>query len=183
MGINAAMASGAWAAAQMAGPFEWQQAAARTQSCCDLADCVGRCEVTARHSIPQVALASGASTSSRISARASCARRSIAIQFSPRLIRVHANHSVPPSSRQAPNCSVRQVTVAVKQLDRGEEDQPQPDQRGEDTEDEDGGAALVRMTPRCFPRIETRMGDPAKSDARAERGHEQERDADDDAGV
>jgi hypothetical protein len=84
---NAAMASGAWLAAQMAGPLEWQQAAARTQSCCDLADCVGWCGVTARHRMPQVALASGASTSSRISARASCARRSIAIQFSPRLIR------------------------------------------------------------------------------------------------
>ncbi len=47
----------------------------------------GGCGVTARHSIPQVAPASGASTSRRISARASCARRSIAIQFSPRLIR------------------------------------------------------------------------------------------------
>ncbi len=39
--------------------------------------------------------------------------------------------------------------------------------------------------PGCIalPADRIRMGDPAKSDARAEGGHEQERDADDDAGV
>jgi hypothetical protein len=87
--------------------------------------------------------------------------------------------------------SVRQVAVAVQQLHRGEEEQPQPDQRGEDTEDEDGGHLLISRPGAVLGRIALpygvgtgpAMGCRAQANAGAEAGHEQKRDADDDANV
>lgn len=74
---SAATSSGANVVLQTTGPLEWQQAEARTQCCAEAAARAGRGETTVKQRMPQDALASGASTSRRANARASCARRCI----------------------------------------------------------------------------------------------------------
>lgn len=69
---SVATASGACVLLQTAGPLEWQQEEGRTQGCWEIAACI--CGVAARHRMPQIVPATGASTSRRIRARASCAR-------------------------------------------------------------------------------------------------------------
>jgi hypothetical protein len=76
-----------------------------------------------------------------------------------------------------------QAAVVGQQLRDGEEEEPETDHGGEDAQNEHRGAALVQMRPRSFTRIEIRIGDPAKPDAGAEGGHEQEGDAHDNADV
>jgi hypothetical protein len=78
---SAAVNSGALIALQRT-DREWQHAEARAQGCCADAACRGWSEVASLHSMPQFAPASGASTSRRINARASWARRSTWLQFS-----------------------------------------------------------------------------------------------------
>jgi hypothetical protein len=78
---------------------------------------------------------------------------------------------------------VGQVSLVVQQLHDGEDEEPEAEHPGEDAQDEDGGAALVQMASRGCTRIEIWIGDAAKPNTRAEGGHEQERDADDDANV
>lgn len=65
----------------------------------------------------------------------------------------------------------------------GIKEEPETDHGGEDAQNEYGGAALVQVPPSGLPRIEIRLGDPAKPHARAEDGHEQQRDADDDPDI
>ena len=78
---------------------------------------------------------------------------------------------------------VRQLSVAVQQLHDGEDEEPEADHGGENAEDEHGGTAVVQPTFPGGTRIEIGVGDAAKSDARAEGGHEYQCDADDDADV
>ena len=73
--------------------------------------------------------------------------------------------------------------MAVQQLHDREKEEPEADYRGEDSQDEDGGTAVIQMATGERNRIEIWIGNAAISDARAEGGHEHECDADDDAEV
>ena len=75
------------------------------------------------------------------------------------------------------------TAVAVQQLHDGEKEEPETDYRGEDSQDEDGGTAVIQMATGERNRIEIWIGNAAISDARAEGGHEHECDADDDAEI
>ena|ERR1700679_2144499 len=117
------------------------------------------------HSMPQFAPASGASTSSRINARASWARRStgfsLACVANSEWMRTTRGDTTPGHTtlRLRPprlrlvavggGCrlfSVRQLAVAVQQLHRREEEQPKADQRGQDAQRKHGGPAMVDAT-------------------------------------
>jgi hypothetical protein len=69
---SVATASGACVLLQTEGPLEWQQAEGRTQGSWEIAACI--CGVAAKHRMPQIVPAKGASTSRRVRATASCAR-------------------------------------------------------------------------------------------------------------
>ena len=71
----------------------------------------------------------------------------------------------------------------MQQLRDRKDEEPEAEYRGKDTEDEDGGAAVIQMATGGRKRIEIWIGDAAKSDAGAKGGHEQECYADDDAEV
>ena len=73
--------------------------------------------------------------------------------------------------------------MAVQQLHDGEEEEPEADHSSEDAQDKDGGAAVVQVTFPGSKRVEVGIRDPPKSDAGAERGHEQKGDADDNPDV
>src|ERR1700722_9047072 len=128
---NAARASGAWAAAQIVEPLEWQQAAALTQRCCAIAMRVV-CGDAVRQVIPQLAPANGATVSSKTSTSARWTRRSTGTS-------VASTVSLASSGRNDDSarvsCLVRQLTVAVQQLHDGEDEEPETQHRGEDAQD------------------------------------------------
>lgn len=164
-------------------------------ACRIAAVCVDGCGA-ARHAMPQVLPASGASTSRRMSARASWARRSIAfsVSCSPSGLNLRCGQTIRhlPSSGQARDSggatgllrwSVRQMSVAVQQLDRREEEEPETHNCGESAEDEHGDTALIYMIVAGMLLTHFWIDDTAKTHAGAERGHEQECNADNEAGV
>jgi hypothetical protein len=83
------------------------------------------------------------------------------------------------------------MTVAVQQLHCGEEDQPEPKQRGEDAQDQDGGHLLISSPGTVLGCIALpygvatgpAMGCRAKADAGTECGHKQKGDANKNADV
>jgi hypothetical protein len=60
----------------------------------------------------------------------------------------------------------------MKQLGNREKEQPEPDHRGEDAQDEHGSTALIQMWTRGCPWIEIGVGNSAKSHPGAKGCHE-----------
>ena len=75
------------------------------------------------------------------------------------------------------------MTVAVQQLRDREKEQPETEHGGENAEDKDGRTAPIDMIVVGVRLIHLWTGCRTQADTRAEGGHEQERDADDDADV
>jgi hypothetical protein len=75
------------------------------------------------------------------------------------------------------------MTVAVQQLRDREKEQPEAEHCGENAEDKDGRTAPIDMIVSDVRLIHRWTGCRTQTDTRAEGGHEQERDADDDADV
>jgi hypothetical protein len=75
------------------------------------------------------------------------------------------------------------MTVAVQQLRDREKEQPEAEHRGENAEDKDGRTAPIDMIVAGVRLIHRWIGNRTQADTRAEGGHEQKCNADDDADV